>query len=224
MRTSEKLHFPIIDLSGVQNVLIDIDNTLYIYEPAHQIALRASYNFILPLMPNIEYDAFEKAYTAHRQSVVDRLSPQGACRSRLFGFQSLLEEHRIPSAYVAAHQLENIYWDTFIDNMTDIDGARNFLEECTKRQIPVCAVTDMQSHFQVRKLQQLKLDHLIQYMVTSEEFGAEKPDKGIFTMALKKMNAYADSTIMIGDHPQKDIAGAEAMGIKAYLVEAKDVA
>ena len=40
---------------------------------------------------------------------------------------------------------------------------------------------------QVEKLLKMKLGKLVNYLVTSEEVGAEKPNKKIFSIALKKL-------------------------------------
>ena len=76
----------------------------------------------------------------------------------------------------------------------------------------------MQAHFQVQKLQKLKVDHLIDYLVTSEEAGKEKPHSEIFLLALAKLDLQINNVIMIGDNQIKDIEGAEKLGIKAYQV------
>jgi putative hydrolase of the HAD superfamily len=56
-------------------------------------------------------------------------------------------------------------------------------------------------------------------MLSSEEAGIEKPSPVIFGKALSKLNLKAEEVIMIGDNEEKDILGAEAMGIKSYLIK-----
>jgi len=98
------------------------------------------------------------------------------------------------------------------------DNAYKFLLECRSKNIQVCAISDMQTYYQTQKLKALKIDHLINFLVTSEEAGVEKPGSQIFLIALKKLNLKFNDVIMVGDDKEKDIKGAEALKIKSYLV------
>ena len=215
-----KIVFPEIDLGGVKGVFVDIDNTLYPYEPAHQKAITACYDELIRAFGiKLSFDDFYQTYRRKRTEATKRLSPQGACRSRLFAFQSFFEEKHIPQAFSHALKFETLYWDTLINNMVLCEDASRFLLLCKERNIPVCALSDMQTHFQIQKLHTLKVDHLIDYLVTSEEVGAEKPAPVMFETALKKLKLRTDEVIMIGDSKEKDIIGAQNLGIKSYLVE-----
>jgi len=217
---SESILFPRMDLSGVSGVLIDIDNTLYAYEPAHLIALKKCHDtFSNADMETLSWDEFSTRYRDKRTAVTKNLSPQGACRSRLFAFQALFEEMKAPQAYNEALKYERIYWESLIGAMTVNESALAFLKLCREQSIKVCAVSDMQAHFQIQKLQKLSVDHLIDYLVTSEEVGKEKPAPEIFEAALRKLGMTVADVIMIGDSVSKDIKGAESLGIKAYKVE-----
>lgn len=213
-----KSQFENISLTNVKGVLIDIDNTLYSYDKPHHEALAASYKQTLNYDVDLSQVDFNKLYRKYRTEVTERLSPQGACRSRLFAFMQIFEELKIRESYVKAYHLEKIYWDTFINNMLINKAANNFLTHCKEKELKVCAVTDMQTHFQVIKLKALGLVEFINYLATSEEAGAEKPHPAIFEMALKKLNLSTKDVIMIGDDLLKDIKGAENIGIKAYQV------
>ena len=50
----------------------------------------------------------------------------------------------------------------------------------------------MQARFQIKKLEKLKLSKKIDFLVTSEEVGVEKPDLRIFSSALAKLNIKKD--------------------------------
>lgn len=215
------IQFPCADLENVKGVLIDIDNTLYEYDFPHQIALDACY-VIAKKFCNLSKANFKLAYRKHRTAVTERLSPQGACRSRFLAFQALFEEERIPAAYEKALELDTLYWKTFIQNMVVLDSAKQFLIACQKRKIPVCAVSDMTVAIQVQKLTQLGLTEYIGYLVTSEETGTEKPDSIMYHTALNKLELTASDVIMLGDHIQKDIHAAESLGIRAYHVIIND--
>jgi len=203
----------------IKGILIDLDGTIYDYEAAHKKALQNCNSAFSNDFPDtLSSEEFYMQYREKRDNVASRLSPQGACRSRFFAFQELFEEIKIPQAFNKALEYETLYWQSLIDNMELNKDAEWFLKICKERNIRICIVTDMQAHFQVQKLQKLKVDHLIDYLVTSEEAGKEKPHPEIFLLALAKLDLQINNVIMIGDNQIKDIEVAEKLGIKAYQV------
>ena len=57
------------------------------------------------------------------------------------------------------------------------------------------------------------------HIVISSEIGADKPDQAIFYEAIKRMGVPAHQTLHVGDDPQRDWAGAEAVGITAFRLK-----
>lgn len=209
------LIFPEINLDQVKGVLLDLDNTLYHYEPCHKQALNTCFkSYDWP----IDYDSFKKMYRKKRLDVTQRLTPSGACRSRLFAFQALIEELNIQRNFTLALDMDTIYWKTFLNSMLIDPGASELIRLAKKQHIKLCVVTDMLASIQIQKLAKLNLDSTIDYLVTSEEIGQEKPSPKMFTAALKKLKLQPKDVIMIGDSYDKDISGAEAIGIKGYKV------
>ena len=67
------------------------------------------------------------------------------------------------------------------------------------------------------KMDSNNLNPFFDSFTTSEEAGARKPDPKIFHHAMNKANATADESIMIGDDPDVDIAGAKQVGMDQIL-------
>jgi len=221
LRNKENFNLKEIPLEDIRGVLIDIDNTLYPYQDAHDDAINSTYNlFIKEKIKDISRSDFRKIYREKRNIVTERLKPQGACRSRLFAFLDLLEELSIPNSYLKALEYESHYWDIFISKMDLSPVILDFLKRCKKLKIVTCAVSDMQAHIQIRKLERLGVLDLIDFLVTSEEVGCEKPDSKVFDLALRKINLGKEDVIMIGDSLTKDVEAAQIYGIKGYKFEA----
>ena len=53
------------------------------------------------------------------------------------------------------------------------------------------------------------LEHLFNYIVTSEEAGFDKPHEAPFQIALEKIQPKGDCVWMIGDNPITDIKGSK---------------
>lgn len=212
-----KIKFPKISLENIKAVMIDLDDTLYCYEPAHLLALKECYQE--EIASHYSYDDFVKQYRKARNTVMNRIYPQGACRSRLFAFQKLFEDKKISQPFQLANKFEEIYWDSLIENIILEKDAEHFLTTCKAHQIKVCIVTDMLANIQIKKIKKLGLTKYVDYLVTSEEVGVEKPDPAIFNLALYKLQASPKDVIMVGDSLDKDIMGAKNLGIIAYKVE-----
>ena len=73
-------------------------------------------------------------------------------------------------------------------------------------------------------MQYYKFDHsgLAKYFthtLISEEVGINKPQPGIFHIALQRNGITADEAVMVGDSYSSDIAGAKAAGIDQIWVK-----
>ncbi len=66
---------------------------------------------------------------------------------------------------------------------------------------------------------ELRLDQQIDFVATSEEARAEKPDRRIFELALAKAGIGAEATLHVGDQYAMDIVGALSVGMRAVLID-----
>jgi len=220
MIKTNKSQFDHIDLTGVKGVLIDLDDTLYRYEPCHDAGLATCFEHHTF---GLSVQAFQTRYRAARDLVSRTLAPQGASRSRLFAFMAMAEEANTPQGYALAFQLDEIYWKTFIDAMVMDLGALAFLTRCSDAKIKTCIVTDMTAHIQIRKIAQLGVGPYIDRLVTSEEVGAEKPNCHMFWTAAQKLGISVNACIMLGDSAKKDVEGAMMAGMTGYLIKLSEV-
>jgi putative hydrolase of the HAD superfamily len=66
---------------------------------------------------------------------------------------------------------------------------------------------------------ELGLAPLLDFIVTSTDAGAEKPDPRIFQLALEKAEAESNEAIFVGDVYVVDVLGSEAVGIAGILID-----
>ncbi len=195
-----------------KGILLDIDNTLYDYEPLHQLAQNTLFNFIMNKF-SINLDDISKAYKQAKLQVKHNNPASAASHNRLLYVQNLCEILEV-NAFGNSIKLYDLYWNTFLENMSLSPGAQNFLS--SYGHLPICLVTDLTAHIQHRKVAKLALSRWADYMVTSEEAGCEKPHPYMFQLALKKLNLQAADVCMIGDSFKKDIEGAISLGINSF--------
>jgi len=68
-------------------------------------------------------------------------------------------------------------------------------------------------------LAELGLGGLVDDIVVSAEVAARKPDPAIVRAALRRLRCPAERALMVGDSPETDVAGAQAAGVRAVLVD-----
>jgi putative hydrolase of the HAD superfamily len=66
---------------------------------------------------------------------------------------------------------------------------------------------------------EIDLRDVFDAVVDSAVVGITKPDPGIFQIALDRLGVTPAETIMVGDSPSADIAGAHAAGLRAALLD-----
>ncbi len=208
----------LIPLDGVKGVLLDLDNTLYNYDRCHHKAMEACI-MQASMKFGIEEDIFSSLLKDARSRVHKDLHGQGASHSRLLYFQKLYENFAGYTNAEFALNMEALYWDVFLTEMTWYPGAKEFIESSIEKGIKFCIVTDLTAQIQLQKFLHLGLQNLVHFLLSSEEAGIEKPNPYIFEMALEKLKLNPSDVIMIGDSLEKDIKGAENFGIKAYLIK-----
>lgn len=93
-----------------------------------------------------------------------------------------------------------------------VTGAHLLLEVCS-RYARVALITNGFASTQAIKIRESGIEQYIQFMVTSEDAGIAKPEKGIFDLALKRAGVKAESTVYIGDTFDTDIRGGISAGL-----------
>jgi putative hydrolase of the HAD superfamily len=206
-----------IKLEGIRGLLVDLDNTLYEYEPCHKQALAHAYAYYNTLHPMKEED-FYTTYKEAQTVVKGRITGYASSHSRLLYFQTLTELLEKRTNIQVSLTLEEVYWKAFSDTIVLRENLIDFLQQCKKKSIKLCLITDLTAGVQFRKIVALGLDSLFDFVVTSEETGTDKPHPSMFQTALAKLNLRNDEVLMIGDDITKDIDGARNQNITAILV------
>jgi putative hydrolase of the HAD superfamily len=104
-------------------------------------------------------------------------------------------------------------------------GVRESLGEM-RRLAPVGLVTNGDPAGQRAKLAALDLEDAFDVIVFSDELGRSfrKPHHAPFRQALRLLGAEAGRSFFIGDHPDRDIAGAQHVGMRAIRVRTGEYA
>lgn len=201
----------------IKAIFFDLDNTLYAYDDCNNYAKNIVFKYLSKKfqMSTIKIKgAFNKA----RQLTHQRLKHTAASHHRLLYFQTLLEIVTGKTEHAETLKIYQLYWTYYFKKMKLGNGWLKLLKKLKSKGIKILILTDLTAHIQFEKLKKLKIDRLIDFVVTSEEVGIEKPNSKIFSYALKKADCKASEVIMIGDDLNKDINGAQKAGLKTLHV------
>ena len=196
-------------------VIFDIDNTVYSYDVCNNKGEQAMYGYLLS-KNYLTKEEFISLLSTAKAYVKRNNSGTAACHNRMLYSQHICESFGIydPTAVI---ELYNAYWDNYFSVMKLFDGAEKLMYELADSGIRIAFCTDLTADIQLRKLVKLGLGKLPHMLVTSEEVGAEKPDRKMFETVLEKLDVPADEAVMIGDSVEKDILGARKVGIHGIL-------
>jgi putative hydrolase of the HAD superfamily len=99
-----------------------------------------------------------------------------------------------------------------------MEGARGALDELVAMGLP-CAVVSNSDGRAEKQLRDCDMLRGLAFVVDSHQVGIEKPDAGIFRIALERLQVAAPRTLFVGDIRSVDEAGAAAAGCRFVLLD-----
>lgn len=117
-----------------------------------------------------------------------------------------------------APRLERAYVDAHRAGHPQIPGALDVVRRLHELGVPIGILTNGPADIQRLKLEQLGAAECFTATVVSGEVGVGKPDPAVFQIVLGALGASPADTVMIGDSWNRDVEGAEALGMRAIWV------
>lgn len=200
-----------VNAKHAKAVIFDLDNTLYSYDNAHARAFQkvtdyAGQNFGLTASDFVELH--KKGDRILRSRVGGETA---AIHNRLLRYQIMMEQINRPVFH--ALEMTEIYWAAFVAGIEPMPGLKKCLSDLRKLGCAVGIGTNMTADYQYAKLRRLDILGDMDFIVTSEEAGAEKPDRKIFDLCVKKAARPAHECVFAGDNLELDALGARAAGL-----------
>jgi 5'-nucleotidase len=197
-------------------LLLDLDNTAYAYDACHAAGLAAAQALAAGrLAAWVNAEVFASAYYDARRLVKARVGEQAAAHSRLLYFKQMLETATGRTDPRWALALDTAYWDHYLETMERDPGCYEALLAFKEAGLRLAWVSDMLTDQQLGKLLALGLGTLAEFMVTSEEAGAEKPHPAGVDLALARLGVPPSEAWLVGDSLQRDMGAARARGLTA---------
>ena len=197
----------------IKAVIFDLDNTLYNFDAANEFGIRALAAYTEPVF-GWDYPKMKDLYEESREKLTERMGDVGSAHNRLLRFQNLLEEKKLP-LHPHALEMAKAYWRGVLDNMALSPGAREIMEELRRMGVRIGLGTDMTAYMQYEKLIRLGLMEYMDFIVSSEEAGTDKPGNAFFMLCARKAGCLPGECLFIGDNIVRDYGGAAAAGMQA---------
>lgn len=193
-------------------VIFDIDDTLYSYRKADAPAMGVAAEYVRREL-GVEQEVFLPLYERCMREQLRRRPESAGCHSRAIRFQMVLERLGKPLYHAAV--LNDLYWNSFLDVMEPFPCMLSFLQQLRERGVRTGVCSDMTADWQLKKLHRLGALEALDFVVTSEEAGVEKPHPDIFRLSACKAGCRVEECLFIGDNLNKDVRGARSAGMSA---------
>lgn len=123
---------------------------------------------------------------------------------------------------ISEFSIEKISWQELLDDYVcefhkccvAFPNLHKMLEELHKK-VQLGMITNGKGPFQMDNIKALGIEHYFNSILISEWEGMSKPQSEIFEKSVSDLGVLPSESLYVGDHPENDIKGAQAAGMKA---------
>lgn len=207
--------------AGVTWIWFDLDDTLYDFAASSLIALRGVYDKYRLDRFFSSVEQWTEVYHRHNSALWKLYNAAMITQQQLRfdRFYLPLLEGGVPEEENRRlnPQLDVDYLAMLGSTGLLVDGAAAALSHLRERGFHIGILSNGFRGVQHEKLRSSGIGHLIDKIVLSDDINVNKPDRRIYEYALEQAGATAAGSLMIGDNPDTDIAGAVRAGWHALL-------
>ncbi|MDD3647583.1 MAG: HAD-IA family hydrolase [Candidatus Dojkabacteria bacterium] len=219
-------------MNNVRGVLFDLDQTLCNSEDyalgmysdnENNSSEMQVYNFLKPHLKIVKWETFKETYIKSRSEIKHILKGRGASHSRYLYIQRTLENMNYRFRPDLIWDATNIYWNHTIESMTLFPQVGEVLRIVKQNHLKTAIISDLTADVQIKKLKKLKIDKYIDYLITSEEADADKPNVNQANLALEKTSLTKNDVFIVGNNPLTDIELGYKMQIETVLYDQRQI-
>lgn len=190
-------------LAGIQAVVFDLDGTLLDRRRSFEQFVRDQWERFANVLHSVEQEQYVHA-------LIELDGDGYAPRKGLF--TGMLAQFDLPPGL--AETLLSDYRAGFPSACVLFPAAAQTLSSLRASGLALGLITNGSVRMQSRKLECLALSRMFDAILISEAEGVSKPDPRIFRRALERLDTIAAHAVFVGDHPDVDVAGARAAGMR----------
>ncbi|MBX8633034.1 MAG: HAD family hydrolase [Thermoplasmata archaeon] len=196
-------------------VFFDLDETIFEFRSSSRAGLKAVISSF-PQLSSVGDETLESLYWNLGKETLQLVRSGNleiGCESE-YRFKKLLEFLGLNVKEDELSSLIVSYDAEFSKQCRTVPGAREILAGIRDGGIKIGVITNGPRKTQIKTLERLKLNPLIDFMITPDDAGALKPDPRIFIRATDLAEVPPENSVMVGDSWANDILGASSLGIK----------
>ena len=199
----------------IKTVIFDLDGTFYDYTGADARAGRAVEKYALEHF-GMQPEEYRRSMKEQLALTALRLGPVAATHNRLVRMQNVLEKHHLP-VYPHTICMAELYWSVFLKDIELFPGAEDLLKALKRAGTRIGIGTNMTAYVQHLKLRKLAIGPYMDFVVTSEDAGIEKPEREFFEYCLTKAECLPEECLFVGDSYDYDVRAPRECGMHAVL-------
>lgn len=208
----------------IKHVFFDLDRTLWDFESNSDLTLR---QLFLQFELNLFIESPEKFIAEYKKINSDywnnyrlgKTTKEALRTGRFvdtmnhFGIANQIDAEKFGEAYLSV-----------CPTLTQLfPGTKTMLETLKQKGLHLHIITNGFTEAQEVKMDKCGLNPFFDVILCSDTIGINKPDKKIFLEALRRANAQPSESVMVGDHPDIDVLGASAVGMRGILFNPENI-
>ena len=197
----------------IKGVIFDLDNTLLDFMKMKEFAVKAAIKGMIEAGLKVNED---KSYI-EINSIYEEFGWENQKVFDVFLEKSIghVDNKFLAAGIVAYRRAREA-------NLMAYPNVNKTLMALTKSGIKLGVVSDAPSREAWMRIYYLNLYHYFDVVITFDDSGERKPSPIPFQLALDGMGLQPEETIMIGDWPERDVVGAQQIGMKTAFARYGD--
>jgi putative hydrolase of the HAD superfamily len=199
--------------AAIKGVVFDLDNTLLDFMLMKEFAVKAAVKGMIEAGLLVDEDqSYREIIAIYEEFGWENQQVFDVFIEKQVGYV----EHKFLAAGIVAYRRAREA------NLMAYPNVNKTLMALTKAGIKLGVVSDAPSREAWLRIYYLNLYHFFDVVITFDDSGERKPSAVPFKMSLEALQLEPKETIMVGDWPERDVVGAQQIGMKTAFARYGD--
>ena len=199
--------------TAIKGVVFDLDNTLLDFMQMKEFAVKAAVKGTIEAGLLVDEDqSYREIIAIYEEFGWENQQVFDVFIEKQVGYV----EHKFLAAGIVAYRRAREA------NLMAYPNVNKTLMALTKAGIKLGVVSDAPSREAWLRIYYLNLYHFFDVVITFDDSGERKPSAVPFKMSLEALQLEPKETIMVGDWPERDMVGAQQIGMKTAFARYGD--
>ena len=199
--------------AAIKGVVFDLDNTLLDFMQMKEFAVKAAVKGMIEAGLLVDEDqSYREIIAIYEEFGWENQQVFDVFIKKQVGYV----EHKFLVAGIVAYRRAREA------NLMAYPNVNKTLMALTKAGIKLGVVSDAPSREAWLRIYYLNLYHFFDVVITFDDSGERKPSEVPFKMSLEALQLEPEETIMVGDWPERDVVGAQQIGMKTAFARYGD--